>query len=39
MYCHLTLKKQIKFREILSFFDPIDWAVNAVALSQFFLEQ
>ncbi|XP_022650551.1 KIF1-binding protein-like isoform X2 [Varroa destructor] len=37
IYCHLTLKKQLKCRDFLSFFDPIDWAVNAATLSQFFL--
>ncbi|OQR80372.1 KIF1-binding protein-like [Tropilaelaps mercedesae] len=37
MYCHLTLKKQLKFRDFLSFFDPVDWAINAATLSQFFL--
>lgn len=37
IYCHLTLKKQLKCRDFLSFFDPIDWAVNAATLGQFFL--
>ncbi|XP_003741922.1 KIF1-binding protein homolog [Galendromus occidentalis] len=37
IYCHLTLKKQLRNREFLSFFDPVDWAVSAATLSQFFL--
>lgn len=37
IYCHLTLKKQLKNHEFLSFFDPVDWAVSAATLSQFFL--
>ncbi|OQR80371.1 KIF1-binding protein-like [Tropilaelaps mercedesae] len=36
-YCHLTLKKQLQCRDFLSFFDPVDWGINAATLSQFFL--
>lgn len=32
IYCHTTLKKQL----ILGEFEPIDWALNAATLSQYF---
>ncbi|XP_072382742.1 KIF-binding protein-like [Diabrotica undecimpunctata] len=35
VYCHLTLKKQLE----MGVYDPIDWALNAATLSQFFMEK
>ncbi|XP_059477550.1 KIF-binding protein [Neocloeon triangulifer] len=32
LYCHTTLSRQLESKE----FDPIDWALNAATLSQFF---
>lgn len=32
VYCHTTLKKQLELKE----YDPIDWALNAATLSQYF---
>lgn len=31
-YCHKTLKRQLEFKD----FEPIDWALNAAVLSQYF---
>ncbi|CAH0561190.1 unnamed protein product [Brassicogethes aeneus] len=35
VYCHVTLQKQIDMDD----YDPIDWALNAATLSQFFMEK
>ncbi|XP_057656397.1 KIF-binding protein-like [Diorhabda carinulata] len=35
VYCHVTLKRQLEMCE----YDPIDWALNAATLSQFFMEK
>lgn len=34
-YCHATLKRQLVYKE----YEPIDWALNAATLSQFFAVQ
>lgn len=34
-YCHITLKRQLEFKD----YEPIDWALNAATLSQFFFTQ
>ncbi|GLV31337.1 uncharacterized protein CBL_11068 [Carabus blaptoides fortunei] len=35
IYCHVTLKRQLEFND----HEPIDWALNAATLSQFFMEK
>ncbi|KAJ8919512.1 hypothetical protein NQ315_002133 [Exocentrus adspersus] len=35
IYCHITLQRQLQMGD----YDPIDWALNAATLSQFFMEQ
>lgn len=35
VYCHTTLRRQLESKN----FDPIDWALNAATLSQYFLEK
>ncbi|XP_018571716.1 KIF1-binding protein homolog [Anoplophora glabripennis] len=35
IYCHITLQRQLQ----MSDYDPIDWALNAATLSQFFMEK
>lgn len=35
IYCHITLQRQLDSDD----YDPIDWALNAATLSQFFMEQ
>nr|XP_023018291.1 KIF1-binding protein homolog [Leptinotarsa decemlineata] len=35
IYCHITLQRQLEMTD----YDPIDWALNAATLSQFFMEQ
>lgn len=34
-YCHLTVKRQLEFND----YEPIDWALNAATLSQYYLMQ
>lgn len=34
-YCHLTLKRQLEFND----FEPIDWALNAATLSQYYFSK
>lgn len=33
VYCHNTLKRQLESKD----YDPIEWALNAATLSQFFM--
>lgn len=35
IYCHITLQRQLQMFD----YDPIDWALNAATLSQFFMEK
>lgn len=35
IYCHVTLKRQLVFND----HEPVDWALNAATLSQFFMEK
>ncbi|RZC22668.1 KIF1-binding protein -like [Asbolus verrucosus] len=35
IYCHITLQRQLDSND----YDPIDWALNAATLSQFFMEK
>ncbi|KAE8752576.1 hypothetical protein FOCC_FOCC000698 [Frankliniella occidentalis] len=35
VYCHNTLKRQLESKD----YDPIEWALNAATLSQFFMER
>lgn len=35
IYCHVTLQRQLEFND----YEPIDWALNAATLSQFFIEK
>ncbi|KAG7306104.1 hypothetical protein JYU34_008688 [Plutella xylostella] len=35
IYCHTTLRRQLQYSD----YEPIDWALNAATLSQFFAEQ
>lgn len=35
VYCHITLQRQLQMKD----YDPIDWALNAATLSQFFMER
>ncbi|XP_063923241.1 KIF-binding protein isoform X1 [Zophobas morio] len=35
IYCHITLQRQLDSGD----YDPIDWALNAATLSQFFMEK
>lgn len=35
IYCHITLQRQLQMDD----YDPIDWALNAATLSQFFMEK
>lgn len=35
VYCHITLQRQLDYDD----YDPIDWALNAATLSQFFMEK
>lgn len=35
VYCHRTLQRQLELDD----YDPIDWALNAATLSQFFMEK
>jgi hypothetical protein len=35
VYCHITLQRQLDSND----YDPIDWALNAATLSQFFMEK
>lgn len=35
IYCHITLQRQLESKD----YDPIDWALNAATLSQFFMER
>ncbi|KAG5893060.1 hypothetical protein JTB14_014840 [Gonioctena quinquepunctata] len=35
VYCHITLQRQLAIND----YDPIDWALNAATLSQFFMEE
>lgn len=35
IYCHVTLQRQLEYDD----YDPIDWALNAATLSQFFMEK
>lgn len=35
LYCHVTLKRQLEFKD----YESIDWALNAATLSQYFTEK
>lgn len=35
IYCHITLQRQLESQD----YDPVDWALNAATLSQFFMEK
>lgn len=35
IYCHVTLRRQLQYND----YEPIDWALNSAALSQYFAEQ
>lgn len=35
IYCHITLQRQLESKD----YDPVEWALNAATLSQFFMEK
>ncbi|KYQ49183.1 KIF1-binding protein like protein [Trachymyrmex zeteki] len=39
LYCHRTLSKQLSQNKITQDLDYVDWALNAAAISQYFVEQ